>query len=542
MAVVVRVDSMLRVRVADAPPDFVARLKGALTVEAPPSGRRGPPGASSIAFWRLEKGDLVAPRGSLAQVREAATFAGVELQWDKQVVTRARRRVSLADLGRELRDYQAAAVEQMLARVQLFVEAPCGSGKSTIIGAALVASGEPGLVVAPTIDIVDQFVELLPELGARKVRRVRGAAGWRPLAEGEIAVATAQSFSGSAVEDGLFSSAGAVAFDEAHHTPTPSWAAIVARCRGRYRWATSATREREDGGSVALPFLIGPTYTATTARDLIDLGFLVMPTVVPVATGRTADPETNYVVKVQCTDEKCGRKTEHRSLVAAREATCPGYARRECGESLEEAAVLESSLDWATTMRDFAGDEGRNSIAVELAVEAFRLKRRTLILVARVDHAPEMVRRLRLRGVPAALATGETNKRERKERIEQLRTGQIPTLVSTQMADEGLDVPELDCLILMAAGKAKGRATQRAGRTARPAGEKPLVFDLVDASGEFVNQWWKRSAGYRDVYGSACIFASRPVGLDEALGVLRGTAGVGEGGLFLVGTPRGRRV
>ncbi len=113
--------------------------------------------------------------------------------------------------------------------------------------------------------------------------------------------------------------------------------------------------------------------------------------------------------------------------------------------------------------------------------------------------------------------SGSSGRGERKQRIDQLRTGAIPLLVATQLADEGLDVPELDCAILAAAGKASNRATQRAGRTARPKGAEPVVFDLVDSGSTFQHQWDQRARAYRATYGRDAVVSAKPLGVTAAL-------------------------
>jgi superfamily II DNA or RNA helicase len=56
----------------------------------------------------------------------------------------------------------------------------------------------------------------------------------------------------------------------------------------------------------------------------------------------------------------------------------------------------------------------------------------------------------------------------RNKALESLRDKSNPVLIATSLADEGLDLPSLDVLILAGAGKSETRALQRIGRVIRP--------------------------------------------------------------------------
>jgi superfamily II DNA or RNA helicase len=81
----------------------------------------------------------------------------------------------------------------------------------------------------------------------------------------------------------------------------------------------------------------------------------------------------------------------------------------------------------------------------------------------------------------AALAVG-TRKKERVEGIRRIASGDAQILFATQLADEGLDAPLLDAVILMTPQRSASRTIQRAGRVLRALDGKPqpLVIDLVD--------------------------------------------------------------
>ncbi len=95
---------------------------------------------------------------------------------------------------------------------------------------------------------------------------------------------------------------------------------------------------------------------------------------------------------------------------------------------------------------------------------------------------------------PIELLTGEDSALRRTAVIEGVKQGLVKILIGSTIADEGLDIPNLDCLILLSAGKSSTKAFQRVGRVLRNYEEKDengnviykkqraVVFDFIDAT------------------------------------------------------------
>ena len=111
--------------------------------------------------------------------------------------------------------------------------------------------------------------------------------------------------------------------------------------------------------------------------------------------------------------------------------------------------------------------------------------RRIIALSERVNHAELLAGMVnRIRPGAAVVITGSTPKKKREEAFERMRNGDARVMFSTKLADEGLDLPELNCCILCTPSRSGARTTQRVGRTLRSIDgkRKPLVVDVVDAS------------------------------------------------------------
>jgi len=93
----------------------------------------------------------------------------------------------------------------------------------------------------------------------------------------------------------------------------------------------------------------------------------------------------------------------------------------------------------------------------------------------------------------AAALVGHVAKRARKAILDDARSGRLRVITATSVADEGLDVPSLETIVLACPSTNLGRTQQRIGRALRPAPSKgaPLVVDVVDEWG--AAQGWART-------------------------------------------------
>lgn len=433
-----------------------------------------------IRLYKEHSGQMLIPRGAVNLLQKLAMQHCLKLTWRSEVVSRSVRKLPLHQLPVELRAYQREAVQALHLGVQGYIKAPCGAGK-TIIGASAIASlGEPALVLVHTHDLLGQWSSLFSEWGFR-VRLISGgqaALAAKPLrinaGHPEIAVATVQTLirAGSAA-DSLLRSAGAVLLDEAHHAPAGSFRELLERCPARYRWGVTATPNRDDGWDVLLPMVIGPERWSISMSSLVRMGWLMMPELLAIRSGAALEPHQ--------------------------------YLRGNKPNMTAATNVLVQH-------------PARQKLLLQLAQLLSSRQRTTLLLVPRRKQAHSLASELQKMGVLAQPVTSSVSKNLREQRLHQLREGQLSVLVATQLADEGLDVPRLDALIIASTGRAAGRAVQRIGRVMRlaPGKSKPLVIDIVDPT-PFGGQWRARSRAYLNELG---LVASPPVMPSDALGAV----------------------
>jgi superfamily II DNA or RNA helicase len=335
-----------------------------------------------------------------------------------------------------LRDYQAPAVDAVVAAGGGGIIAPCGAGK-TAMGCALMARWDtPTLVLVHTRDLAAQWVDRVRDsLGVEA--EVVGY-GKRSTGEhGRVVVASLQTLArwGWWKVHQWGQRFGLVVADEAHHVPAATWGAVVAGLAARHRVWLSATPDRPDGLGPILRWHMGPAVVEIDPKRIEAAGKVLAPVV---------------------------------RMWSAPHVDLEGM------ESHERARAL-------------ADDVARNGGLVTEARLLVAQGRRVLLLTKLVDHCGELARMLCDAGVDAVALTGQTPKRERAETIERMRAGAVEVVCATSLADEGLDAPRLDACILAAPEGNVDRVEQRIGRVCRPHpdGMPPLVIDVVDGWGPF---------------------------------------------------------
>ena len=474
--VAITIRGQLEITAADLSLRDLEALKGMLTAANPMwskqqrLGLRGNDTERFIRFWAQQNGVVYLPRGSINKVRNLLRSRGYDTEFRSDVTTNAGQPCPLTDLNVSLRPYQEEAMESLQEKVQGVLQIPCGGGKTTTTAAAMLCSGYAGMVIVHTHEILNQWVETINRLtsGLVRPRIIQGShSRFSPLAPGEVAVAMVQTLVKHQIQP-LLNSVGCFVIDEAHHAPSTIWRTVLNRCPARYRWGLTATPERSDGMGFALEHFLGPTMFQISTTDLIEQKFLVSPLIIPVATGWEAS------------------------------AKCDG-----------------PPFKYAKAKKEGNESPKRLGLIVRITKRAAESGRRTLVLVSSKKACGRIARALGAEGVTAEPLTSNDSKKHRMMKLSGFQGSRIDVLVATQLADEGLDLPEIDCMVICDGGKARGRALQRIGRSLRPP-DKPVIFEMIDG-GPFERQWSGRRQYYLREYGRESLYAWE--GVNEAVAI-----------------------
>lgn len=140
-------------------------------------------------------------------------------------------------------------------------------------------------------------------------------------------------------------------------------------------------------------------------------------------------------------------------------------------------------VDYITARRMLIEENAeRNARIVELALEEAQKGRRVLIICDTVKHARVISEVLNGENVRSKMLCGRHSSYVRSQAKKDLKSGALEVMITTPIWDVGLDVPELEVVILAAGGKSSVRVIQRAGRALRmsPKKSKATIHDFWD--------------------------------------------------------------
>ncbi len=366
----------------------------------------------------------------------------------------------------DLRDYQRPAVLALAASTNGIVKAPAGSGK-TIIGAAAVeifSANCPAprfLNIAWIANTTDQLaqakaaVERFPLIDRNAVVDYQCYIGVRSLTNYDLVV-----------------------LDECHHAAAPGFAAVLRYYDGP-RWGLSATPERADDLKDDVFRLVGPIVHEVPREALVDAGQLAQARVIVHRPNDKAELEQLI-------------RNEAQRAYEARKRRWPFLFR-----SKQSADEQMGRCVWAEAQaRGIAQNGKRNDRIVKLATD--HAEDSTLIIVGSIEHGQALSARV----LGSEVCYSKLGAKRRRELIAAFGCGALKTLFATSLADEGLDVPRANVLILAAAGRSAAKAEQRTGRVLRAFHDKEhgVIHDFADEQHYFLAaQARKRFAVYRSL-------------------------------------------
>ena len=370
-----------------------------------------------------------------------------------------------------LRWYQAEAVARwQIAGARGVLALPTGSGKTVVAMAAIAQLGVATLCLVPTRVLLDQWARALSAATPHPIGR---------LGDGDHVVApitVATYASAASWMPRIGDRFGLVIVDEAHHVGAWCAAEIFEMLVAPARLGLSAT---PPGDSTALARHVGPIVYALSIDDLRGSAL--------------ADYELEVIPIVLERDER-RRYRELRGRFAASysafqrkmpDAAWNEYVRAS-SQTVEGRAALAA---WREYRGLLAYPEGKRSVLRELL--ARHADRRTLVFTADNATAYAIARELLVMPI-----THEIRRGERAKAIDGFRSGERPVLVSSQVLEEGFDVPDAEIAIVVGGSSSERRHVQRIGRVLRPRdGKRARVYELAVADTTEVAYSQRRGAG-----------------------------------------------
>ena len=350
------------------------------------------------------------------------------------------------------RDYQQEIIDRVNNRE--LIQAATGAGK-TFVMASLIEkfNVSPTVIVAPKVSLMVQIKTEMEKFFGTEVGMVGG--GYSTICP--LTVVTPLS---APIE--LIRGAKAILWDEAHNIPSNTIFSLSTNAiNAYYRVGVSATPWRDYGDDILIEAAISKLKpeNSISASKLIKIGKLV--------------PCNIYFKRVNSNVTWMGNYSD-----------------------TYDAAIVNNPI--------------RNKMIIDTAMNSYNKNKHILILVSRVGHGELLLKMLKQRIAyettlvdgekigNVEFLSGEDSNEFRDATFKAIKNDFCKILIGTTIADEGLDVPCLDVLILAGAGKSSTKAFQRVGRVLRLYENKLYaeVYDFIDSYETFRRHAMTRFALY----------------------------------------------
>lgn len=350
-----------------------------------------------------------------------------------------------------LRPYQTDAVTRLRAsyrngnRAPLF-QLPTGGGKTFVfsyVGNGAAGKGRRVLILVHRKELLTQASMSLARIGLKHTliaqdKHVREAIGIHVNELSDTFIDLAAPVAIASVDTiirrlSMTRPPDLIICDEAHHlTRGNKWGKVVEAYPNAHILGVTATPVRTDGKGLGVDcdgffddLVCGPTM-----RELIDMGFLLAPTVYapPAVLDLTG-------VRTQGGD----------------------YAQKDLAAAMDKPTITGDAV------KHYA------NICPKVPAIAFCVS---------IDHAKHVAAEFRAAGFDFRAIDGTMHDAERRGLINGLARGTIDGLTSCDIISEGTDIPVVGCGILLRPTKSEGLYLQQVGRVLRPSPGQSKAFIL----------------------------------------------------------------
>lgn len=372
----------------------------------------------------------------------------------------------------EPRPYQTESIEKWTANERCgVIVLPTGAGKTHVATMAIEICKRQTLVVVPTLDLMNQWYDLLLTTFNAEIGLIGG--GFYEI--GAITVTTyASAFRH---QERLGNQFGLIIFDECHHLPSEGYKYAAEFALAPFRLGLSATPDRADGGENELENLVGSFVYRLEAQQLAG-EFLADYTIEKVEVDLSDEERKSYQAERQI-------YTEFR-----RKMNLP-YGQEGWRLFLIQSARSEDGRHAMKAYRSYKkialGTESKIQVLQDLLIRHKHDK----VLIFTAEN--EMVYRISNDYLIPAI-THETNVKERKFWLDAFNKGEVLALATSKVLNEGVNIPDASVAIILSGSGSSREHIQRLGRILRKKEDKQaILYEVVtrDTTEEYISQ--KRS-------------------------------------------------
>jgi superfamily II DNA or RNA helicase len=396
-----------------------------------------------------------APGHRYAALKAALTRSGRTIQ-DRVVCDNASPACTWEEVS--LRSYQAAALSSWeLSQARGLVVMPTGSGKTRLAVGAMARRGCRVLCLVPTRVLLEQWRTVLGSFYG-------GPIGQYGDGKRELEAVTVATFASAFHHmENLGNRFDLLVVDEAHHFGTGANDESLELCTAPARVGLTGTPPTSHLQRLRLEELIGPVVYRQRVSDLSG-EYLAPLRIVTLLLDLAGDERREYAKEVAAYHPVVRQFFR--------------YARTATWRDFQNAAIRTDEgrralAAWRRSRKLVAFTEAKQEALARLLAE--HQGNRLLVFTGDNDTAYRIAREHCIMPI-----TRDVGRVERREALERFRTGEFGALVSAQVLNEGIDVPNADTAILVGGRLGTREYLQRVGRLLRPAPEKQaLVYELL---------------------------------------------------------------
>lgn len=339
------------------------------------------------------------------------------------------------------------------------LELPTGSGKTVLGVTAIEELGVATLIVVPTIDLLEQWVRELEREFDVPVGRFGGG-------QQRQEVLTVSTYDSAYLKaDSVGDRFGLVIFDEVHHLGGEGYREIARLLAAPARMGLTATFERPDGAHETIAEIVGPLVHQIDADELAgdhlaayDRKQLTvsLPPDEREAYDRAQETFTDYLAR---SNIQLHSGADYQQLVK-RSGTDP--------------AAREALLARQRAREIVYGSQAKIDALADILTA--HPHERTIVFTAYNDLAYDVAERFL---IPAI--THQTPASERREILARFRDGTYSRVVTSNVLDEGVDVPDASVGVVLSGSGSEREFTQRLGRLLRPKadGGRAVLYEVI---------------------------------------------------------------
>ena len=380
-----------------------------------------------------------------------------------------------AALQIEPRDYQQAALEAWRTHDrQGTVILPTGSGKTFLGLQAIADASVSALIVTPTIDLMNQWHATLTNAFGDQLTEKVGVLGG---GSHEITALTVTTYdSAYRYIDEYGDRFGLLITDETHHLAAETYLQIPEMTIAPYRLGLTATYERADGREELLEDRMGPVVYEEAVDDLAG-EFLSEYETIQMSVELTSEERTEYDDEYQ----RYREYVDNHDFDLWKEQGYAEFLKRTSYDPQGRRALIAKQR----------AERIARTATKKLDTLDNLLKRhhddRVIVFTANNDFAYDISREFILPCI-----THQTDTDERTEILERFRSGEYSMLATSQVLDEGIDVPAANVGIILSGSASKRQYAQRLGRILRPTDDRQpaRLYEIIttDTMETYVSQ------------------------------------------------------